>query len=182
MQTRNTKTRSQAKLVLPCLSLSPHVRIVELRLEGSVVKSFEECVAFVRSKGVELKSVPKCLQNSNYPLTGTEWHESTFSNKIMNIARCAPGLYGFSGSLSVGRLFQPCLESVLMLWTKTCSQTCSMLKSYLVCTSNTLPMISSRSFWACAFWCFILEFWNKMLNGHPGLEPCKLPSGRPSSL
>ena len=33
---------------------SPHVRIVELRLEGPVVKSFEECVAFVRSKGVEL--------------------------------------------------------------------------------------------------------------------------------
>ena len=33
---------------------SPHVRIVELRLEGPVVKSFEECVAFARSKGVEL--------------------------------------------------------------------------------------------------------------------------------
>ena len=33
---------------------SPHLRIVELRLERPVVKSFEEGVAFVRSKGVEL--------------------------------------------------------------------------------------------------------------------------------
>ena len=122
-----------------------------------------------------VKRTKMSVQNSCNPFTRREWHESTFSSKIMNIVHCAPGLYGFSGSLSVGRWFQPCLESVLMLWMKTCSQTCSMLKSYLVRTSNTLPMISSRSFWACAFWCFILECWNKILNSHPGLQPCKLP-------